>query len=86
MDREPEIEFEIVPRPAAMKKFALSEEECVDIVAEGLAIYLDELGKSQDAVVPKYEDHKVLVAGKRCRLGDLAEIEILGDYGDIATN
>ena len=39
MDREPEIEFEITPRPAAMKKFALSEEDCVDIVAEGLAIY-----------------------------------------------
>jgi len=84
MDREPEIEFEITPRPAAMKKFALSEEDCVDIVAEGLAIYLDELGKSQDERVPKYEDHKVQVGGKSCRLGDLAEIEILGDYGDIA--
>jgi hypothetical protein len=82
MDHEPEIEFEINPRPAALKRFGLSEEECVDVVSEGLEDYLQALGEAPgDEEVPSFTEHVVQVKGRPCRLGDLAEIAISGGPG-----
>lgn len=78
MEHEPEIEFEILPRPAALRKFHLTEEECVDLVAEGLEAFLEALGASDEEPVPNFMDHVIQVGSHACRLGDLAEIEISG--------
>ena len=79
MDHEPEIEFEINPKPAALKRLRLSEEEIVDLVAEGLERYLAELGQApQDERVPSYLEHRIQVQGQSMRLADLADIQISG--------
>ncbi len=64
MDHEPEIEFEINPKAAALKRFAMTEDECVDVVAEGLQAYLEELGAApQDVRMPSFTEHTVQVKG-----------------------
>ncbi len=79
MDHEPEIEFEINPKASALKRYALTEDECVDVVAEGLQAYLQALGEAPaEARMPSFTEHTVQVKGRSCRLGDLADIAISG--------
>lgn len=79
MDKEPEIEFEITPHPAALKRLGLEEDEAIELVAAGLEAYLRELSTSESDAAPDFRDYIVRVGKQPLRLGDIADIAIATD-------